>query len=252
MRIDIDKLNKLYDDKEILKDLTLHMEDISTLAITGPSGGGKSTLLRVLAGLQSPQSGTVSLDGHEIRFEPDALHEWRKSIGVVFQAYNLFPHFTAVENIVLPMITVHKVPRADAYERAHALLERFHLMEHKDKRPGQLSGGQQQRIAIARAIAVSSGLLLLDEPTSALDPFMTREVLDMLRELADENRTLIIVTHEIAFAAGVCDHMIYLADGRIVEAGLTADVIRATGLDAGGGSFYSRRETYTRQAEQPV
>jgi polar amino acid transport system ATP-binding protein len=242
MKIDIDRLSKWYDGKEILRELSLHLEDVSTLAVTGPSGGGKSTLLRILAGLQAPGSGSVALDGKELRFEPDALHAWRKSIGVVFQAYNLFPHYSALENIVLPMTAVHGIPRAEALDRACGLLERFRLMEHKDKKPGQLSGGQQQRIAIARAIAVSSGLLLLDEPTSALDPFMTREVLDMLRELASENRTLVMVTHEISFAAAVCDHMVYLEDGRIKEAGQTADVIRATGLDAGGGSFYSRKD----------
>jgi polar amino acid transport system ATP-binding protein len=242
MKIDIDRLSKRYDGKEILKELTLHLDDVSTLAITGPSGGGKSTLLRILAGLQMPASGSVTLDGREMVFEPEALHAWRKSIGVVFQAYNLFPHYSALENIVLPMTSVHGIPRAEALDRANKLLDRFRLTDHKDKKPGQLSGGQQQRIAIARAIAVSSGLLLLDEPTSALDPFMTREVLDMLRELASENRTLVMVTHEISFAAAVCDHMVYLEDGRIVEAGLTADVIRATGLDAGGGSFYRRKD----------
>ena len=160
MNIDIERLNKRYDDKEILIDLTLHMEDVSTLAITGPSGGGKSTLLRILAGLQKPQSGQVVLDGQEIVYEDEPLHNWRKSIGVVFQAYNLFPHLTALQNIVLPMTTVHGVSKEEAMARAEQLLERFKLTEHMHKKPGQLSGGQQQRIAIARAIAVSSGLLL--------------------------------------------------------------------------------------------
>lgn len=191
--------------------------DSRVVALLGPSGGGKSTLLRVLGCLLVPQEGKVSMDGESLpRDDAGTLAERRKN-GFVFQGYNLFPHLTALENVALPLRAVHGLDDGGARVRAHKLLHRLGLSIHMHKRPAQLSGGQQQRAAIARALAPRPRLLLLDEPTSALDPVMTGEVLDVVRELAEGGQKIVLATHEISFARLVADWVVFLAEGRVEE-----------------------------------
>lgn len=187
------------------------------VALLGPSGGGKSTLLRVLGGLLLPDAGEARVDGQALpREDASALRVLRQN-GFVFQGYNLFPHLTALQNVVLPLVEVHGVAPAVAEARAVELLSRLGLAEHMRKRPAELSGGQQQRAAIARALAPKPRLLLLDEPTSALDPVMTGEVLDVVRELAEGGQQIVLATHEISFAKKVADWVVFLAAGKVVE-----------------------------------
>jgi len=192
--------------------------DSRVVALLGPSGGGKSTLLRVLGGLLLPESGEVVVNDQPLSNEPEeALKNLRKN-GFVFQGYNLFPHLSALQNIVLPLAAVHGFSDCAAHERAMELLKRLGLEEHFHKRPAELSGGQQQRAAIARALAPKPDLLLLDEPTSALDPVMTGEVLDVIRELAEGGQQIVLATHEISFARQVADWIVFLVKGRVEEA----------------------------------
>lgn len=191
--------------------------DARVVALLGPSGGGKSTLLRVLGCLLVADEGEVRMDDKILPHdEAGALNE-RRSNGFVFQGYNLFPHLTARENVALPLREVHKFAPEAADARAHEMLERLGLGEHQLKRPAELSGGQQQRAAIARALAPKPRLLLLDEPTSALDPVMTGEVLDVIRELAENRQQIVLATHEVSFAKQVADWVIFLAQGRVQE-----------------------------------
>ena len=200
------------------------LEKVHTLVLIGPSGGGKSTLLRIIAGLEYPDAGEVEINGERVVFQEAALQRHRRTIGTVFQSFNLFPHLTALQNITLPLEKVHGHSAAAAEEIARQFLARFRLEKHAAKRPAELSGGQRQRVAIARAISIKPRLLLFDEPTSALDPEMTAEVLDMIKELRDEGRDFILVTHEMGFARQVADQVALLADGRIMEAGPVAQV----------------------------
>jgi polar amino acid transport system ATP-binding protein len=195
------------------------LDGAGALVMVGPSGGGKSTLLRILGGLEHPDSGEVELNGERMDFTEAALLRHRRTVGTVFQAYNLFPHLTALQNITLPLEKVHGRSPAQAEDAARQLLARFRLEAHAGKRPADLSGGQRQRVAIARALSGKPRLLLLDEPTSALDPEMTSEVLDMILELRQQGLDFILVTHEMGFARRVADQAAFLADGRIVEAG---------------------------------
>jgi polar amino acid transport system ATP-binding protein len=191
--------------------------DAQVVALLGPSGGGKSTLLRVLGGLLVPEAGQLALDGQALpRDDAGALRTLRQN-GFVFQGYNLFPHLTALQNVMLPLRAVHAMPEAAAQARAEELLVRLGLAEHAHKRPAELSGGQQQRAAIARALAPKPRLLLLDEPTSALDPVMTGEVLDVIRELAQSGQQIVLATHEISFARKVADWVVFLAQGQVAE-----------------------------------
>ncbi len=193
------------------------------VALLGPSGGGKSTLLRVLGGLLVPEAGEVLLDDVELpHSEAAALRERRRN-GFVFQGYNLFPHLTALENVALPLRVVHGVVPKDAETRAREMLGRLGLTGHEHKHPAQLSGGQQQRAAIARALAPKPRLLLLDEPTSALDPVMTGEVLDVIRELAENGQQIVLATHEISFARKVADWVVFLAQGQVQESSTAAE-----------------------------
>lgn len=184
-------------------------------------------MLRIIAGLEHPDSGTVKINGERVVFEEVPLRLHRRTIGTVFQAFNLFPHLTALENITLPLEKVHGHAAREAEDIARGLLARFRLESHADKRPAALSGGQRQRVAIARAISIKPRLLLFDEPTSALDPEMTAEVLDMIKELREEGRDFILVTHEMGFARQVADQAVFLAEGRIVEAGPVAPLFDA-------------------------
>lgn len=227
MKIKIDKLNKSFGEQKVLKELSLNIGGFHSLVIIGPSGGGKSTLLRILAGLETSDSGTISINDNSIPKGMKELREYRRSIGMVFQAYNLFPHLSALNNLVLPLTKVHKVHKSEAISRSSELLERFQLGEHIHKNPHQLSGGQQQRVAIARAVALGSQFLLLDEPTSALDPALTSEVLDSIDELRREKKDLILVTHEMGFARNVADYIIFVDEGRVVEEGPAKDLFEA-------------------------
>jgi len=187
------------------------------VALLGPSGGGKSTLLRVLGGLLLPEAGEVRVDDTPLPNDPDSALQTLRRNGFVFQGYNLFPHLSALQNIMLPLRAVHGMSEHEAQGRAVELLTRLGLAEHRLKRPAELSGGQQQRAAIARALAPRPALLLLDEPTSALDPVMTGEVLDVVRELAEEGQQIVLATHEISFAKKVADWVVFLARGRVEE-----------------------------------
>lgn len=191
--------------------------DAGVVALLGPSGGGKSTLLRVLGCLLVPEEGEVIFNGQPLPRDPEAALRELRFNGFVFQGYNLFPHLSAIENVMLPLRVVHHQPVAAARSRAVELLTRLGLEAHLDKRPAELSGGQQQRAAIARALAPQPRLLLLDEPTSALDPVMTGEVLDVIRELAQAGQRIVLATHEISFARQVADWVIFLAEGKVVE-----------------------------------
>ena len=210
-------LSKSFEGKTVLDSVTADFGSARSVVFIGPSGGGKSTLLRIIAGLEIPDSGTVELDGETIDFREEKLREHRRHLGVVFQSFNLFPHLSALANITLPLEKVHDLAPAEAESVAMENLRRFALADHAHKRPAELSGGQKQRVAIARAIASKPRLLLFDEPTSALDPEMTAEVLDVIEELKEEGRDFVLVTHEMGFARHVGDVVAFLAEGRIVE-----------------------------------
>ena len=224
MRLEFRSISKYFGENQALRDVTLSLPEVHSLAIIGPSGGGKTTLLRIIAGLEVPESGSLAIDGSEVNFTEEFLLAHRRSIGTVFQAYNLFPHLTARENVLLPLVKVHRVPLAEARETVESLFERFQLSRHADRRPAELSGGQQQRVAIVRAIAIKPRFLVFDEPTSALDPEMTAEVLDFIAELRAEGRDLIIVTHNMGFARQVSDYCVFIAEGQAVEEGASAEV----------------------------
>ncbi len=222
MRLELDGVSKSFGPHRALDAVSLRIEATRSLALIGPSGGGKSTLLRILGGLETPDTGRVVLNGTPVDFTEEKLRHYRRTIGTVFQAFNLFPHLTALENITLPLEKVHRLSRADALAAAHAQLARFRLQPHAGKAPAELSGGQRQRVAIARALSISPQLLLFDEPTSALDPEMTAEVLEVIEELRGEGRDLIVATHHMGFARRVADRVAFLADGQLVETGPAA------------------------------
>jgi polar amino acid transport system ATP-binding protein len=219
MKLDLRDVTKRFGDHTVLDRITLGVDGVHCLALIGPSGGGKSTLLRLIAGLEYPSEGIVALNGTPIEYNDDALLRHRRSIGTVFQAYNLFPHMTALRNITLPLEKVHGRTVAEARELAEGTLRRFQLLDHAHKKPAELSGGQRQRVAIARAIAIKPQVVLLDEPTSALDPEMTAEVLELIEEIKREGRDLLLVTHEMGFAHRLADRVALLAGGKIAEFG---------------------------------
>jgi polar amino acid transport system ATP-binding protein len=219
MRLEFDRLTKRYGDQTVIDDITAKLEFPHVLALLGPSGGGKSTLLRLIGGLESAEEGSLQLDGHPVPTEARSLRLYRSQIGTVFQSWNLFPHLDALANVMLPLTAVHGASADEARSRSFELLERLHLADHAQKRPAELSGGQRQRVAIARAVAIRPRLLLFDEPTSALDPEMTAEVLEVIADLKAEGRTFILVTHAMNFARTVADQVAFLAEGKIIEHG---------------------------------
>ncbi|MET9903612.1 amino acid ABC transporter ATP-binding protein [Streptomyces sp. NPDC006446] len=233
--VDIKSVHKRFGSLEVLKGVDLAVRAGEVTVILGPSGSGKSTLLRTINHLEKVDQGRISVDGALVgyRRSGDKLYELpereilkqRTRIGFVFQSFNLFPHLTVVENIVEAPVSALKRPRKDAAETAHALLDRVGLADKADAYPKQLSGGQQQRVAIARALALEPKLLLFDEPTSALDPELVGEVLDVIKGLAHQGTTMIVVTHEIGFAREVADTVVFMDDGRIVEQGAPGDVL---------------------------
>lgn len=227
MNLDIKGLSKHYGEERALDKLNLTINDMKSVAVIGPSGGGKSTLLRLIAGLETPTEGTVSVNGILIDYTEKKLREYRKRIGVVFQSYNLFPHWTALRNITVPMEKVYGVHMVEAREKAMELLEKFGLSEHADKLPSQLSGGQQQRISIARAMARQPEILLLDEPTNALDPQLTKEVLDMILALKEEGTNIMMATHEMAFAKRAADEIIFVDSGNVGAMGTSVDFFKS-------------------------
>lgn len=210
-------LHKSFGSLEVLRGITNHVQQGEVVVIIGPSGSGKSTFLRCLNLLEQPSSGEVWFAGQRVNDHPAHLNRLRAEMGMVFQRFNLFPHLTVIRNITLAPEKVLGLPKEEAQERALALLERVGLRDKAASYPDELSGGQQQRVAIARALAMRPKVMLFDEPTSALDPEMIGEVLDVMRALAQEGMTMVVVTHEMGFAREVGDRVLFMDDGQIVE-----------------------------------
>ncbi|MEM9481324.1 MAG: amino acid ABC transporter ATP-binding protein [Verrucomicrobiota bacterium] len=219
MNLELKKIGKRYGEQHALREVNFDSKDSQTLVLIGPSGGGKSTLLRLVGGLEVPDDGEILFDGEALSKDRTALRRTRAKNGFLFQSYNLFPHLTALQNVALPLEKVHGVAVAEARETAANCLERFGLSGHESKHPAQLSGGQQQRVGLARAVAHRPKMLILDEPTSALDPEMTAEVLEFIDELLGEGQRIILSTHEMGFAKQVADQVLFLGDGNLVEHG---------------------------------
>jgi polar amino acid transport system ATP-binding protein len=215
----IEGLWKSFGDLEVLRGIDLAMEEHEIVCLIGASGSGKSTLLRCINLTEPIDAGRVVVEGEEITAEGVDVDRIRRRIGIVFQAYNLFPHMSVLDNITLAPRQVLKLKRGEAEDRATALLERFGLLEKRDDYPDRLSGGQQQRVAIVRALAMDPDLLLLDEVTSALDPELIAEVLNVIRDLATQGMTMLIATHEMGFARDIANRIAFVDDGRILEDG---------------------------------
>ncbi|MBL6628945.1 MAG: amino acid ABC transporter ATP-binding protein [Candidatus Actinomarina sp.] len=210
-------VKKWFGDFQALKGISMDVAEGEVLVIAGPSGSGKSTFIRCINRLEQHQEGQIIVDGIELTNDLKNIEAIRSEVGMVFQSFNLFPHLTVMQNITLAQIWVRKKNRSEAEEKAMELLERVGIPEQAQKFPGQLSGGQQQRVAIARALAMEPKIMLFDEPTSALDPEMIKEVLDVMKELANSGMTMIVVTHEMGFAKEVADRVMLFDDGMLVE-----------------------------------
>ncbi|MBD2135259.1 amino acid ABC transporter ATP-binding protein [Sphaerospermopsis sp. FACHB-1094] len=210
-------VHKWYGKFHVLKGVSLTVNRGEVVVLMGPSGSGKSTFIRTFNALEEYQQGKITIDGITLSSDLKNIEAVRREAGMVFQQFNLFPHLTVLQNITLAPIWVRKLPKQKAEELAMQLLERVGILAQANKYPGQLSGGQQQRVAIARALAMQPKIMLFDEPTSALDPEMVREVLDVMRNLASEGMTMVVVTHEVGFAREVADRVVFLDGGFLVE-----------------------------------
>ena len=215
--IRIDKLNKWFGTFHVLRDLSLSVKQGEKIVICGPSGSGKSTLIRCINFLEEHQEGKIIVDSIELTGDLKNIDAVRREVGMVFQSFNLFPHLTVIENCPLAPIWVRKTPQEEAEKLAMEYLERVKIPEQAYKYPGQLSGGQQQRVAIARSLCMKPKIMLFDEPTSALDPEMIKEVLDVMVDLANSGMTMLVVTHEMGFAAEVADQIVFMDEGQIIE-----------------------------------
>jgi len=215
--VDLNGVHKWYGEFHVLKDINLTVRRGERIVICGPSGSGKSTMIRCINRLEEHQQGKIVVDGIELTNDLKKIDEIRREVGMVFQHFNLFPHLTILENCTLAPIWVKKMPKKDAEEIAMHYLKRVRIPEQALKYPGQLSGGQQQRVAIARALCMSPKIMLFDEPTSALDPELVGDVLGVMRSLADEGLTMVVVTHEMGFAREVADRVIFMDFGQIIE-----------------------------------
>ncbi|MCE0492776.1 amino acid ABC transporter ATP-binding protein [Vibrio salinus] len=227
--VQVQSMGKSFGDNEVLKGINLNVSQSEVVCLIGPSGSGKSTLLRCIAFLEQYSSGTVLIDGELLGYNDDTdyrklapakeLNRVRRNMGMVFQQFNLWPHMTALGNVSEALVRVKKIPRAEAGQKGRELLKKVGLSERADHYPAQLSGGQQQRVAIARALAMEPQVMLFDEPTSALDPELVGEVLQVMKDLANDGMTMIVVTHEMGFAAQVADTVVFLDKGEILAKG---------------------------------
>lgn len=215
--IEIKNLHKSFGDVKVLKGIDLEIKKGEIVTIVGPSGSGKSTVLRCMNLLEVPTEGQIIFEGTDITDKKVNIDEVRQKIGMVFQNFNLFPNMTVLDNITLAPMRLKKLSKEEATKKAEVLLDRVGLLDKKDSYPSQLSGGQKQRIAIARALAMEPDMMLFDEPTSALDPEMVKEVLDVIKELAEDGMTMAIVTHEMGFAKEVADRLLFVDGGKIIE-----------------------------------
>jgi arginine/lysine/histidine transport system ATP-binding protein len=222
--IRVDNLHKNFGNLEVLKGVSLEVKKGEVLVIIGPSGSGKSTILRCINLLEEPTKGDIYIEGEKINDKKADINKIRQKVGMVFQHFNLFPNMTAIDNITLAPVKVKKMDKKDAEDIAIKLLKKVGLEDKRDSYPVKLSGGQKQRLAIARALAMQPDVMLFDEPTSALDPEMVKEVLNVMKELANEGMTMIVVTHEMGFAREVADRVIFVDDGVIVEEGTPKEV----------------------------
>lgn len=225
--IEIENLGKWFGDFQVLKDVSLRAEFGEKIVVCGPSGSGKSTLVRCINRLESHQQGRIAVDGIELTDSKTSVEKIRAEVGMVFQQFNLFPHLTVLDNLVLGPMKARGLSRKEAEDKAMTYLERVRIPEQAKKRPGQLSGGQQQRVAIARSLCMDPKIMLFDEPTSALDPEMIAEVLDVITDLAKAGMTMIVVTHEMGFARNAADRMVFMDGGEIVETGPTVEFFAA-------------------------
>ncbi len=224
IKVEISGLHKSFGDNEILKGIDCNIETGEVVCVIGPSGSGKSTFLRCINCLEQPTSGTIKVDGHVMDENAKNIDELREDVGMVFQQFNLFPHLSVLNNITIAPILRKKMGKEEAERTARDLLARVGLADKADAMPRSLSGGQKQRVAIARALAMKPGLMLFDEPTSALDPEMVGEVLDVMRQLAEEGMTMVCVTHEMGFARQVADRVLFIDGGVIAEEGTPNEI----------------------------
>lgn len=215
--ISIKNVSKYYGKHRVLKNINLEVPEKNVYALIGPSGAGKSTLIRTINALEKIREGEILVNGTSVHSPKSDINKIRENIGFVFQSFNLYPHLTALQNVTLATVNVKKIKQPEAVERGKEILSSLGLSDKFNSFPSQLSGGQQQRVAIARSLAMDPSLMLFDEPTSALDPEMIKEVLDVMRTLAETGMTMVIVTHEMGFAKDICDKIIFMDNGTIVE-----------------------------------